>query len=258
MSTIQNIGLGSAPNDNQGDPLRTGGTKINANFAALNTDKIELTRSLAAGTTVKEFERKDNSGNVIFALYTVNDTDQWYMVSGSNIFMSGIGNIALLPTGQYLRLTSVPSNSLDAANKAYVDAKFAAVDDRIKLVVHTIDAGQLLIIATIPFEMLPAVAGIGYKIHSCFAKYTFASSNYDPEKILIKNTAGDTYLEFEDILINQTVTTLQKATEYDSSGAGVHQPLIADGNGIFITSDTDPVAGDGELTVYIYYSEVPF
>jgi hypothetical protein len=42
---LQPINLGSAPNDGTGDPLRDGGTKINANFVDLDQriDNIELT-----------------------------------------------------------------------------------------------------------------------------------------------------------------------------------------------------------------------
>lgn len=46
----QIIGVGAAPNDGTGDPLRTGGTKINANFTELYTDVASLnTAKIPAG-----------------------------------------------------------------------------------------------------------------------------------------------------------------------------------------------------------------
>lgn len=51
MSTIQTIGLGAAANDKTGDTLRTGGGKINQNFANLNADKAEKTNVLAKDNT---------------------------------------------------------------------------------------------------------------------------------------------------------------------------------------------------------------
>lgn len=38
MAIIQTVGIGVAPNDGTGDPLRTAFTKINSNFAALNAE----------------------------------------------------------------------------------------------------------------------------------------------------------------------------------------------------------------------------
>lgn len=36
MTDLEQIGVGNTPNDGNGDPLRTGGEKINANFTKLN------------------------------------------------------------------------------------------------------------------------------------------------------------------------------------------------------------------------------
>ena len=41
MSTIIPVDLGSVPNDGTGDPLRTGGGKLNTSLANLNVDKLE-------------------------------------------------------------------------------------------------------------------------------------------------------------------------------------------------------------------------
>ncbi|MGI9494211.1 MAG: hypothetical protein ACR2QF_17610, partial [Geminicoccaceae bacterium] len=48
MAAITPVGIGAAPNDGNGDPLRTAFTLINANEAALNAELIAATTQAAA------------------------------------------------------------------------------------------------------------------------------------------------------------------------------------------------------------------
>jgi hypothetical protein len=64
MSTIQTIGLGTVDNDGTGDSLKTGGDKINDNFAALNTDKAELSGATFAALCTFPDISLDNSAGI--------------------------------------------------------------------------------------------------------------------------------------------------------------------------------------------------
>jgi len=52
LAVIQNIGLGAAPDDGNGDPIRTGGQKINDNFSNVNT---ELGQKASTSGTLAQF-----------------------------------------------------------------------------------------------------------------------------------------------------------------------------------------------------------
>ena len=75
--TRQNIGIGSAANDGNGDTLRTAGTKINANFAEVYAllgggDSSNLSTQITLendavtfeGSTANDFETRLNSEKV--------------------------------------------------------------------------------------------------------------------------------------------------------------------------------------------------
>ena len=52
MAVIQNIGLGAAPDDGNGDPIRTGGQKINDNFSNVNTELGQKVSSTLANGNI--------------------------------------------------------------------------------------------------------------------------------------------------------------------------------------------------------------
>jgi len=82
MSTIIVIDLGT-PNDDNGDPLRTGGTSINTNFANLNTDKLE--RGGYAGTAQDLSDAINGISTVDFVTRADNQT-----ITGQKIFSGDI------------------------------------------------------------------------------------------------------------------------------------------------------------------------
>lgn len=69
MATITAVDIGAAPNDGNGDPLRTAFSKINTNDTNLNTDKIE---NVVEDTTPQLGGDLDTNGN---ALVTLSNAD---------------------------------------------------------------------------------------------------------------------------------------------------------------------------------------
>lgn len=65
MATITPVDVGAAPNDGNGDPLRTAFSKLNTNDTNLNTDKIE---NVAEDTTPQLGGDLDTDGNSLVTL----------------------------------------------------------------------------------------------------------------------------------------------------------------------------------------------
>jgi len=68
MSVSTPINLGTNPDDGTGDPIRTGGTKINTNFTNLNTDKLE--NSLFNENTILATDTDDTPAPLTVGLST--------------------------------------------------------------------------------------------------------------------------------------------------------------------------------------------
>lgn len=65
MATITPVGIGAAPDDGNGDPLRTAFSKLNTNDTNLNTDKIE---NVSEDTTPQLGGDLDTNGNSLVTL----------------------------------------------------------------------------------------------------------------------------------------------------------------------------------------------
>lgn len=76
MATLQNIGLGSTPNDGTGDALRTGGQKINSNFQAINDQANISTNNISRMKIWTEV--KGSEGDQIFTIPGGGYTDSTY------------------------------------------------------------------------------------------------------------------------------------------------------------------------------------
>jgi hypothetical protein len=79
MANINTINIGNVVNDGLGDDLRTAFQKVNANFAALNSE-LTVTVTAAQGTGVSLFKEKSGA-NLVFKT----------LVSGSNIALNDTG-----------------------------------------------------------------------------------------------------------------------------------------------------------------------
>lgn len=73
MATITPVGIGAAPDDGNGDPLRTAFNKLNINDTNLNTDKVETSVTLTAGDGLSG--GGDLSANRSFAVDISGSTD---------------------------------------------------------------------------------------------------------------------------------------------------------------------------------------
>lgn len=76
MATIQTINVGAAPDDGNGDPLRTGMQKVNTNFAALNAESLGKTNLSA--TTNPAVSDDNTQGYQIGSIWINTSTDTAY------------------------------------------------------------------------------------------------------------------------------------------------------------------------------------
>ena len=96
--TKQTIGLGSAANDNTGDTLRAGGTKVNSNFDEIytalgNGSSLQVNVANAAANQVLKY----NGSNFVASDYNV--LTSALDVNGQNIISTNNGNIAFSTNG---------------------------------------------------------------------------------------------------------------------------------------------------------------
>ncbi len=102
----QTINIGTAPNDNTGDPLRTGMTKVNANFTenygSLATQSAQISALQAFSTTVTSYTPTltDSLGG---ATFTGTGTGQYVYISANLVWVNAIFTVATVTgtaTGQ--------------------------------------------------------------------------------------------------------------------------------------------------------------
>lgn len=84
MANINTINIGNQVNDGLGDDLRTAFQKVNANFAALNSE-LTLTVTAAPGTGINIFKEKSGS-NLVFKT----------LVSGTKVLLNDTGNTIIV------------------------------------------------------------------------------------------------------------------------------------------------------------------
>ena len=79
--TIQTINLGTYANDGTGDDLRTAFTKVNANFALLNTESgVNNAANLGSGTGIF----KDKNGSYVLEFKTLTSTDNSVTITNTD------------------------------------------------------------------------------------------------------------------------------------------------------------------------------
>lgn len=75
MATIEVINIGAAPNDGEGDPLRTAFQKVNNNFASLWYSNFNTLESITIG---------NNPGQLIFTIPVSSFTQAAFQINSSN------------------------------------------------------------------------------------------------------------------------------------------------------------------------------
>lgn len=101
----QTVGLGSAPNDGTGDALRTGGTKINANFLELYT---ALATSAGLAAMISD---ETGSGSLVFATSPTLVTPVLGVASATSI-----NKVAITAPASSATLTVADGKTLTASN----------------------------------------------------------------------------------------------------------------------------------------------
>ena len=114
----QTINIGTAPNDNTGDPLRTGMTKVNANFTENYTTLAAqaTTNSNQATTNSNQASTNTSLDNRITALETFSTTVTFWTPAITD--STGGATFTGTATGQYVYI----SNNLVWVNAEYIVA----------------------------------------------------------------------------------------------------------------------------------------
>lgn len=132
MAILNNLNLGSAPNDSTGDTLRDGGTKINNNFTTLNGVKVEIYANTSDPTA--NDDSANTSTNGIFTegdfIWHNTTTDQcWIIVSDAptsavwkqiTLDSSELGKLNNISVSQAVNLDTMESDI--ATNNSKVSA----------------------------------------------------------------------------------------------------------------------------------------
>ena len=102
----QTINIGTAPNDNTGDPLRTGMTKVNANFTENYTTLAAqaTTNSNQASTNASQASTNTTVANQISALQAFSTTVTTYTPTLTD--STGGATFAGTATGQYVYISA--------------------------------------------------------------------------------------------------------------------------------------------------------
>ena len=92
MPTVQHINLGGYANDGTGDDLRTAFTKVNANFALLNTESgVNNATNIGSGTGLF----KDKTGSYVLEFKTLTSTDNSVTITATDTTVNLASNASV-------------------------------------------------------------------------------------------------------------------------------------------------------------------
>jgi len=141
MAAIQIIDLGAVPDDDTGNPLRTGGEKINGNFAALNAESFPIsnTQVVKASSTVLTADGTfQDTGLQITAsitgIYLINVSARaFFTATSTDQFSSGRLNnntqASVITNTEFLILSHAPTGNAQGAASSSFIAVLTASDE---------------------------------------------------------------------------------------------------------------------------------